>query len=384
MVAGLRDGTGSVLPSLHVEHVSRNVGETVLVLVGQRGGGQRVVLGHSGQSRVGVVGTVVVLLSRGVGKSEEQGLDRVHEVELRAVLAHGSLGSVVLLELLDGHIDGVVLVGSALVVRDQHVLGPLVHRGDLEGLVARHLDDVREVHGARLLIHPLRGVVDHISGHVLLHAQQVGQIGLHHKLLLDVVQRGAAQRQGVARIARVVERQGQLDHRGRQVRVEGLQSCGVADELLVQSPLVARHAVLGQEIQHDVIVRLDGQVVELERTLLPDVVGQVPGVGNAPGQLTVVGRVDRQARRGGLHPRHEGEVSSLGELVDGLRHGSRVGVRSKQLRVPGVLLDLTREQRGDLVSSVPELIELVVGRDVHVSDCDCCGRLGRHFSKIQI
>lgn len=360
VVSSLRDGASAVLPGLHVEEVSWNVGETVLVLVREGSSRKRIVGRGASQSRVGVVRQVVVRAGSVVLEAKEQRLHGVGEVELGALLADSSLGAVVLLELLDGDIDGLILMGSALIVRHEDVLGPLVDVGQLEGLAVGHGQDVGEVDASSSLVDPVRGIVDNIGGGVLLHADEVGQVGLHDERLLDIVQRRAAQRQSVARVTSVVERKRQLDDSGWQIRAELLQSSRVADELLVQRPLVSSHAVLRQEIEHHVVVRLDGQIVEHESSLLPDVVGQIPGEGHAPCELAVVRRVDGQGGRLRRDPGHQGEVSGLGELEDGLGHGTRVGVRREQLSVPRELLDLTREEGGHGIAPVPELIDQII------------------------
>lgn len=378
VVADLRDGLGSVLPGLHVEHVAGDVGEAILVLVGQRGRDHGIVRGGRAQRRVGVVRQVVVGGGGAVGKAEEQNLDGHDEVELQTLLSNGALGRVGLLELLDDDIASLILMGGALIVRNQHVLGPVVGHTDLEGLVASHGQDGREVDASSRLVNPNRGIVHHISSGVLLDADQGGQVGLDLELLLDVVQRRAADGKRVARVTSVVEGSGQLDGRRRERGTEGLESSRVSDELLVESPLLSLVAVLRHEVEANRLVALDHQIVELERSDVPDVVGQIPGVGNAPGQLTVVGCVDRDGGQHGLNPRHQGEVSSLGKGEAGRIVGTVVLVGSEQMRVPTVLADLTGEEGGDLVTSVEHLIGLVVGGNVDVPDGDSCGGLRAH------
>ena len=299
-------------------------------------------------------------------------------MELQTLLTDGLLLAVGLLELLNDDVANLILMGLALIVSHQNILGPVTGLTELEGLASGHVQNGTEVHAGSGLIAPVSGVVDHIDGDVLLHAHQLGQVSLHDELLLDVIERRAAQRQSVARVAAVVERGGQLDGGGRQRVAEVLQGSGVSNKLLVQRPLVSAIAILSDEIQTNRLVGLSRQIVELESSLLPDVVGEVPGVGNAPLELAVVGGLDGQTGSGRLDPRHQGEISSLGEAETGGLVGAGVLVGGKQLGVPTVLLDLAREEGGHLVSSVEELVGLVVRRHVNIADSDCSGGL-RHF-----
>ncbi len=376
VIADLSDGASSVTLSLHVELVTGQVRETVLGLVGQSGRCERIAGRSSGGVRIGVVRAVVVLLGSLVGESEEQRLHRHDEVELQAVLTGNVLLSVLLLELLDDDVLDLILVGLALLIGDEDVLGPVTSLANLEGLASGDVQNGREVDGGRLLVNPLRGVVDNIGRNVLLNADEIAQISLHDELLLHVVQRSAAQGQGVARIARVVEGGGQLDHGGGQRGSKRLQSSRVPNESLVQSPLGSIATVLRDEIETDILVRLSDEIVELQGTLLPDVVRQIPGVGNAPLQLSVVGGLDGQTGSGGLNPRRGREISRLRELERRRVVGSVVLVWSRDLGVPRVHLHVAGEQSRHLLASVKSLIRLIVGRQIDVTHIDCSGWFG--------
>jgi len=97
-------------------------------------------------------------------------------------------------------------------------------------------------------------------------------------------------------------------------------------------------------------------------------VSQVPAVGNAPGQLTVAGRVDSDLRKTSLVPSHQSEVGSLGEREGGGVNGARVLHRCEEVGEPRVLLDRAREERCDAVSSVHQGIQQIVGGDVNVAN----------------
>lgn len=379
VVAHLRDGALGVHVRLHVEEMARAVRETILVLVGQGRCADGIRRVATGRARVGVVRQVVIVARRRVLETKKERLNGVGEVELQRRATSTDLLAVGLLELLDDDIHSIVLVLGALLIGDEHVLSPGTGRANLERLVARHQQDSGEVDRRGNLINPLRGIDQHIGGDVLLHADQVSQIGLNSEVLLNGVQGGAAKGQRVARITSVVVRRRQLDRRGRQRRTERLQCRRVADHLLVQRPLAGVKTVLTQEVQGGSVERLRRQVVERQRARGPDVVRQVPAVRNAPRQQTVAGGVDGDGRESGLHPGHEREVGRLGEDEGRGIVGSDVLHGSEEVGEPGVLLDGTREQRGDVVSSIHERIERVVRRDIDIADSDVCGGFVRHF-----
>jgi len=149
-------------------------------------------------------------------EAEEQGLDGVREVELQSRVSRSRLGSVGLLELLNDDIHDGILVLSALFISHEDVLGPSSHPQRLEGLVVLNLKDLGKVDRTSRNVSPNSLVMDNIRSSVLLDTDQLSQIRLDGQVLLDVVERCAAQRQGVARITLVPVRAGQLDNRRRQ------------------------------------------------------------------------------------------------------------------------------------------------------------------------
>ena len=364
---------------LHVEERTGASSETILILVGQCGSRDGIVGGDSSRPRVRVVRQVVVARRSHVLEAKEERLHRVGEVELKTVIAGNVLHTIGLLELLNDDVHGGVLVLSALLIGNKNVLSPCADGGNLQRLASSNGQDLREVDRAGGLIHPNSLIVDDIDGSVLLDANQLSQISLHGQVLLDVVERSAAQRKGVARITLIPVGARQLHRRRRQRIAEGLQRRRVSDHLLVQRPLGSILTVLSQVIQHDRVERLGSQIVESQRALVEDVVRDIPGVGNAPGQLSIVGRVDSDLRKVSLIPGHESKVRRLGERESRRIGGSSVLHGGEEVGEPRVLLDGARKQRRNVVSAIHQSIEEVVGSDIHVSDGNVGSRL-RHLN----
>jgi len=318
VVAGVhRDGGGGV-PGLHEgEVVAAHIGETLGVLVHQRGLGDGVGAGEvAGEEQVGAIGGgrahagrgrgVVrpVGLDRGVLHREEQHLDGVREADV----VGGGVGGVVglgrgCLDLLDQYVARGTGHALALVVGHNGVVGPHLHIGEVHvgaGEIGGDRGATGGVHGGAAT-----GGCQHLPG-----VQQVVQAAEAEVQAHVVVGKGGGGQRHTA-VAGVEEGEGQVEGLGGKYQAGVDQVAGGTDHVGVADLLGAGCGEGGPEIEQEVIEARGDEVVEGDAGLTHQVVGHV----GCPREedLRVVYRCDSIKSNGLLDGASGGRGCDLGE-----------------------------------------------------------------------